>query len=126
MVCGLTLLARALRSGLALRRSRIGPVRRKPDMRQRHLRNARAAVAVLLIGAVGGPFSWVWLRGGELLGTFHGWVGLVVVALLVTTATLGQRLVRGASRAFDAHALAGSLVVLLAALAAMAGLVLLP
>jgi uncharacterized membrane protein len=95
-------------------------------MRPRHLRFAKLALAMLLIGAVAGSFSWVWLRGGELLGTFHGWVGLVVVALIVTTAALGHQLERGASRAFDAHALAGALVVLIAALSAMAGLVLLP
>ncbi len=126
MVSGLTLLALALRSGLALRRSRLSRVRRSRDMRPRHLRFAKAAVTMLLIGAVAGPFSWVWLRGGEPLGTFHGWVGLVVVALIVTTASLGHQLERGASRAFDAHALAGALVVLIAALSAMAGLVLLP
>jgi hypothetical protein len=126
MVLGLTLLALALRSGLALRRSRVGPDRRSREMRPRHLRFAKSAVAVLLVGAAAGPFSWVWLRGGEVLETFHGWVGIVVVALVVTTATLGHRLERGATREFDAHALAGALLVLLAALSAMAGLILLP
>ena len=126
MVCGLTLLALALRSGLALRRSRLGHGRRTRDMRPRHLRFAKLAVTALLIGAVAGPFSWIWLRGGEFLGTFHGGVGLVVVALIGTTAVLGRQLERGASRSFDAHALAGAMLVLIAALSAMAGLVLLP
>ena len=126
MVLGLTLLALALRSGLALRRSRLGADRRTREMRPRHLRFAKSAVAVLLVGAVAGALSWVWLRGGEVLETFHGWVAIVVVALVVTTATLGRRLELGTSRAFDAHALAGALLVLLAALAAMGGLILLP
>jgi cation transport ATPase len=126
MVCGLALLALTLRSGLALRRSRLGHSRRTREMRPRHLRSAKLTVAALLIGAVGGPVSWVWLRDGEPFETFHGWVGLAVATLIVITATLGRRLERGASRAFDAHALAGALLVLLAALSAMAGLILLP
>lgn len=126
MVVGLTLLALALRSGLALRRSRIGQTRRAREMRPRHLRFAKPAVAVLLLGALAGPFSWVWLRGGDAFETFHGWVGILVAALVLVTATLGRRLETGASRAFDAHALAGGALVLLAALSAMAGLILLP
>lgn len=126
MVGGLTLLALALRSGLALRRTRLGHTRRTRDMRPRHLRYAKAAVLVLLVGAIAGPFSWVWLRGGEVLETFHGWVGIAVTALVLTTATLGRRLEIGASRSFDAHAVAGAILVLLASLSAMAGLVLLP
>lgn len=95
-------------------------------MRAQHLRIAKPAVGMLLIGAVAGPFSWVFLRGGEPLETFHGWVGLAAAALLGSAALLGRRLELGRSRAFDVHALVGALAVLLAALAAMAGLAILP
>ncbi len=81
---------------------------------------------MLLLGAVAGPFSWVWLRGGEAFETFHGWVGVVAALLLVVTAVLGRRLERGASRAFDAHALAAAFATALVALAAAAGMAILP
>ena len=126
MAAGLVLLFLALRSGLALRRTRTTAERRTPAMRPRHLRFAKPAVALLLVGFVAGPFSWVWLRGGEPLGTFHGFVGLAVAALLASAAWLGWRIETGASRAFDVHALLGGLAALLAALAAVAGFILLP
>ena len=116
----------ALRSGLALRRSRLRRAGRTPDMRPRHLRFAKLAVPLLLVGMVGGLGSWVWLRGGEVLGTFHGFVGISVAGLFAAAAVLGHRIEEGRSRAFDVHALLGGLAFLLAALAAVAGLVLLP
>jgi hypothetical protein len=48
------------------------------------------------------------------------------VTLFVAVFALGYRLERARSRAFDAHALVGIVAVALAALAAMAGFVLLP
>ena len=126
MTAGLTLAALAFRAGIALRRSRLGPLRRTPEMRARHLRRAKAAVAVLLVGFVGGPVSWVWLRGGEPLGTFHGFVGLSVATLLAAAALAGHRIEKHGSRAYDVHAVLGGLAILLAAVAAVAGFVLLP
>ncbi len=124
MALGLAFLA--LRAGLALRRSRLRRSGRTPDLRPRHLRFAKPAVAMVTIGFVAGLGSWVWLRGGDLLGSFHGWVGLLVVACFVAAAVVGHRIEHGRSRALDAHALLGGLAVLLAALAAVAGFALLP
>lgn len=81
---------------------------------------------MLLLGFVGGPLSAVWLRGWEAFGSFHGVLGLLVIALFAAAATLGHRIEEGASKAFDAHALLGTLALLFAALAAVAGFVLLP
>ena len=61
-----------------------------------------------------------------MLGTFHGGVGIVVAALFGAAALLGRRIETHRSRAFDAHALLGGLALLLAALGAVAGFVLLP
>jgi len=49
-----------------------------------------------------------------------------VVALFASAAWLGHRMAQGRSRARDLHALLGGLGVLLSALAAVAGFVLLP
>jgi hypothetical protein len=126
MLVSIGMAALALRAGLALRRSRRGARPRTPRMRAAHLRLAKPAVVLLLLGFLGGPISSVWLRGWDPFHTFHGVVGLVVVSCFAAAAGLGTRIERGHSRAFDAHALLGGLGVLLAALAAIAGFVLLP
>lgn len=95
-------------------------------MRRGHLRFAKPAVAMLLVGFVGGPISWVWLRGGEPLATLHGFVGLGVAALFAAAAAAGHRIEKHGSRAYDVHAVLGGLAILLAAVAAVAGFVLLP
>lgn len=126
MVASIGLAALALRSGLALRRSRLRRAGRTPEMRPRHLRLAKPAVVLVLIGFVGGLASWHWLRAGSVLGTFHGLLGLLVAALFTSAAVLGHRIEKGRARAFDVHALLGGLALLFAALAAVAGFVLLP
>ena len=126
MTVGLTLAALAFRAGVGLRRARLRRLPRKPDMRTGHLRFAKPAVVMLLVGFVGGPISWVWLRGGEPLGTFHGFVGLGVATLLAAAAFVGHRIEKHGSRAYDVHAVFGGLAILLAAVAVVAGFVLLP
>ncbi len=126
MVLALSLAAAAARTGLHLRRSRLGMERRRAGARARHLRLARAAVALVLLGAAGGAASMVWLRGRELLDTFHGYAGLAAAALFTTTAWLGHRLAQGHRASRGAHAGAGLLALLLAAAAAVGGFVLLP
>lgn len=126
MLLSLAAAATALRLGLRLRRARLAGVRRSPELRRRHLRVARPAVAALLFGFVAGPVSSVALRGWEAFHSFHGLAGLAAAALFASAAVLGQRLSRGRSRAVDTHALLGTLAVLIAALAAVAGFVLLP
>ena len=126
MLLSLAAAAAALRLGLRMRRARLAGVRRHPELRRRHQGVARPAVAALLLGFAAGPVSSVALRGWEAFHSFHGFVGLAAAALFASAALLGHRLSRGRSRAADAHALLGTLALLCAALAAVAGLVLLP
>jgi hypothetical protein len=126
MAASLLLAALALRAGLRLRRARLGRAPRAPDLRRRHLGLAKPAVVLLLLGAVGGPLSAVWLRGWDALHTFHGALGGLVAALFAAAAVLGRRLERGRSRARDTHALLGALALLFGLVAAVAGFVLLP
>ena len=116
----------ALRSGLRLRRGRLGLARRAPDARRAHLRLAKPAVALLLLGFAAGPVSAVWLRGWHALHSLHGWLGVAVAALFAAAAAVGHRIETGRSRAFDLHAGLAGLAVLLGAVAAVAGFVLLP
>jgi hypothetical protein len=126
MVTSLALAALALRAGLALRRSRLGRLPRAAGLRRAHLRIAKPAVVVVLLGFVAGPVSAWWLRGWEPFETFHALVGTLVAGLFAAAAVVGRRIETGRSRAFDAHALFGGLALLLAALAAVAGFALLP
>ena len=126
MLAWLAVALAALRAGLRLRRGRKAGARRPPELRRRHLRLARPAVAAVLVGFAAGPPSAVYLRGFEPFDTFHSFVGLLAAGLFAAAAVVGHRLSRGRSQARDAHALLGGFAVLLAALAAVAGFVLLP
>lgn len=126
MVVSILLCGVALRAGLALRRARRFRVKRRPGARDAHLRIAKPAVAMVLIGFLGGPVSAVVLRDWEPFRSFHSGAGLVAAALFVGTALLGRRLERGTARAFDAHALLGMLAMLAAVVAGVAGFVLMP
>jgi len=126
MLVSLALAGLTLRAGLALRRARRALAPRDPRLRRRHLRLAKPAVLLLLIGFAGGPISAVWLRDWRAFGSFHGMLGAVVASLFLAAAVLGRRIERGRTSALEAHAWLGALAVLGAALAAVAGFVLLP
>jgi hypothetical protein len=126
MTAGLVLAVLALRAGLALRRARHGRGARRPSARRAHLRLAKPAVAVLVVGLLAGPPSAVVLRGWDPLRTLHGWLGLLVAGLFAAAFVLGRWLEQGRSRSFDVHGWLGLLAVLGAALTAIAGFVLLP
>lgn len=126
MLVSIGLAGLALRAGLRLRRARLGRAPRDASLRPRHLRLAKPAVVMVLIGFLAGPISAVWLRGWEPFSSFHGGLGLLVASLFAGAGLIGRRLERGRSRAFEAHAWLGALAVLGAALAAVAGFVLLP
>jgi len=126
MLVGIALAAGALRAGLLLRRGRRLHLRRASDLRARHLRFAKPAVAMLLVGFVAGPISAFTLRGWEIFESFHAWVALACITLFLATARFGRELEHGRSRAFDAHALLGLVALLFAAIAAVAGFSLLP
>ncbi len=126
MGTALLLAVLALRAGLALRRARVLGGQRPLDLRPRHLRLAKPALALVVVGFVGGPLSMALLRGQEPFGTLHAWLGLATAALFVAAAALGRRIETGVSRSLDLHASLGLLAVLLGAVAAVAGFVILP
>lgn len=126
MLVALATAAWAARSGLRMRRARrLGTWRDRGD-RARHLRTAKLAVALVVLGAAGGPLSIVWLRGRAPFETAHALAGLVALALFVATAVLGRRLELGRGRPLDAHAMVAMLALLASGVAALTGFVLLP
>jgi hypothetical protein len=126
MVGSQALVLAALRTGLAVRRARVS--RRPPprDGRRRHLRLAKPAVVLVLIGFAAGPVSAVWLRDWTPFSSFHGVAGGIAGVLFVLASIQGRRLESGEPTARRAHALLAGGAVLAAAVAAVAGFVLLP
>lgn len=101
-------------------------MRRDPSERKRHLRLAKPALVLLLVGFAAGPVSMMWLRGEAPFATLHALAGSLAAGLFAAAAWVGRRLERGASRAFDVHAWLALAAMLAGALAAVAGFVLLP
>ncbi len=126
MAVGLAFAAGALRTGLRIRSSRVQRVRREPDLRRKHLRLAKTAVVLVLVGSVGGPLSMVFLRGRPPFATAHAWVGLSAVVLFAATAWFGRELEQNRRRERDTHAALALLSALAAAAAFVTGFVLLP
>jgi len=117
-----------LRSGLLLRRRRLRGQRGREsaELRRRHLRSAKPAVVLVLVGLLLGVASAVGLRGWAPLGTLHGWAGLSAAALFAAAAARGRALETGRTRSREGHARLALGAALAAAVAAVAGFVLLP
>lgn len=126
MLVSLAVAVAALQSGLRLRRARLRGTPRRRDERSRHLRLAKTAVAMVMVGFVGGPISAVWLRGFDPFATLHGWLALAAVLLFAATAWLGHRLEHGALEWRELHARLALASLLAAAAALGTGFVLLP
>ena len=126
MVASLGVVALALRAGLRLRRARFGREPRTPDLQRTHLRFAKPAIALVCVGFLAGPLSAFWLRDWTPFATFHAWLGALAAALFLAVAIVGRRLEQHRGRPADAHAILAGLAVLVAAVAVVAGLVLLP
>lgn len=126
MVATLALAGAALRTGLRMRSARRRRARRERGALQRHLRLAKTAVAMAVIGFAAGPVSMFWLRGRDPFGTAHSLAGITALLLFLVTGILGRRLERGRGRPLDAHALVATLALLTGAVSAVTGFVLLP
>ncbi len=124
MLTALLLAALAARAGLALRRAR-RVAGRRAELRRRHLRLARPAVILALIGFVGGPLSMAWLRDRPPFETAHAVAGSLAAACFLAAGWLGHRLEHGQGSR-DLHATLGVAALLAGAVAAVMGFVLLP
>lgn len=133
MVVSLVLALLALRTGLLLRRARLRKLPAPANTRPAHLRLAKLAVAMLLVGfAAGPPSAWL-LRGWTPFTSFHGVAGGVAGALFLAAALKGRSLERGPARggagdprSRDVHALLALLATAVGAMAAFAGFERLP
>lgn len=126
MAVALTAAGLALRRGLLLRRARRTGATGRRELLRLHLRIAKPAVALVVLGFVLGPFSMFWLRGRAPFTSLHALLGITAAGLFVAAAFVGRRRERGQGGSADAHALLGIAAFLVGAAAAVAGFVLLP
>ncbi|MDG2051745.1 MAG: hypothetical protein P8M78_16450 [Myxococcota bacterium] len=126
MTGALVLVGVAFKRGLALRKRRLAGLPRERAQRLAHRSVARWGAGLVILGSISGPVSAIYLRGWSPLGTFHGWLGLMAAILFAVTGWWGWQLDQGASRSVSAHGWSALLAVAMAALAAAAGMVLLP
>ena len=90
---------------------------------------ALAAVVLMLVGLVSGPVSAVWLRDWSPFSSFHAWLALLAASLFGSAGWIGLQMQRGRlerSQGANLHGLLGTLAMLVGAVAAAAGMVLLP
>lgn len=114
-----------LRLGLRMRAVRGRGQKRPKAWWHQHIRFARAALTIGLVGLVLGPLTWVGLRGEPLLSSLHGKVGVATATLALGAWLVGRRLAVGRGQR-ELHALLGILTVLGALVALLTGLELLP
>ncbi len=126
MVVSILLAMAALRTGLAMRRARLRKLRRERGVRERHLRLAKIAVAMMIVGFAAGTASAIWLRGWGAFTTAHSLVSSVALLLFLATAWLGRELEHGRGRRLDLHAVCALAATATAAAAFVTGFVLLP
>jgi hypothetical protein len=96
------------------------------ELRRRHLRFGKRTLILVGMGFVLGPVSMVFLRGRDLLDSFHGILGLVVLGLFAWTGWSGRALSQGEEDVRDIHRIAAASSVAAAMLSAVAGFILLP
>ncbi len=84
------------------------------------------AVLFAIVGFCGGPLSAWFLRGMTPFETFHAWLGVGVALLFGAAAQQGRLIEIGESRERSRHGCLGLIGFLVAALASVAGFILLP
>ena len=91
MVVCLTVLFAVLRIGLKMRRRRLGGAPRDLKLIRLHLKLAKPAVLLTMLGFIGGGLSSSLIRNWSLFETFHSLLGLITLCLFALTAYFGLR-----------------------------------
>jgi len=126
MLAALGLAARALALGLRMRRARLRGTPRRAGDRRAHLRVAKPAVVMLLVGFAVGPASALLLRGWDPFRSIHALIATLAMLLFAASGVLGRRLERGRGRPLEAHAVIGLAAMLAGAASFATGFALLP
>ncbi len=114
------------RDGFAQRKLRLRRVQPPAGSRARHVKLGPWSMALMVVSALLGMASALWLREWKFLATFHGKVALVTTLMFVIMWWLGRRLVKGERQVANTHGIIGVLSLFAAGLTAVLGISLLP
>jgi len=126
MVTSLALALATARLGLRIRKRRSAGQPVGAELRRRHLRLGRLAIALVVAGFALGPLSMALFRARPVFESFHGVLGIIVTGLFLWTGHSGRALSRGDPTARGLHRLVAAGAIGAALFSAVAGFVLLP
>ncbi|MEM9174557.1 MAG: DUF4079 family protein [Myxococcota bacterium] len=126
MVVSVVLAIQAGRLGTEIRRRRAKGQRVERALRDRHLRFGQIAIAMVVVGFVGGPPSMFFFRERAVFESFHAILGLIVLGLFLWTGWSGRALANGDASARDIHRIAAGSAIAAALASSIAGFTLLP
>lgn len=114
------------RDGFAQRKQRLRRIQAPPALRPRHLKWGPWSSGLMVVSAVGGIGSTVFLRKWDALATFHGKLGLATTLLFAVMWWLGRRLVAGDKHLAGRHGVLGLLGLFAGGLTGVLGISMLP
>ena len=126
MVAAIAVAIATARMGLEIRRRRAKGKPPGRELRDRHLRFGKRAIAMVVVGFAAGPPSMIYLRERAWLDSFHAVLGVIVLGLFLWTGWSGRALANGDSEARDVHRIAAAAAIASALASAIAGFTLLP
>ena len=126
MVASLVLAIATARLGLEIRRRRRTGRSPGKELRRRHLRAGKRALAMITVGFLLGPMSMFFFRDRSPFDSFHGIVGVIVLGLFLWTGWSGRALAAGDPEARAIHRIAAASSIAAAMFSVVAGFILLP
>ena len=126
MVASIGVAVFTARLGLEIRRRRVRGEPPGRDLRERHLRTGKWAIAMIVVGFAGGPPSMIFVRHESGFESFHAILGIITLGLALWTGWTGRALAGGDPEARDVHRVATAGLIGASLISAIAGFTLLP
>ena len=114
------------RDGFAQRKQRLSRVPASAGSRSRHVKWGPWSSALMVLSAVLGIGSAIFLRNWKLLASFHGKLGVATVLMFLVMWWLGRRLNAGEKQLAGNHGVLGLLALFAGGLTGLLGISMLP
>lgn len=114
------------RDGFAQRKQRLSRIPATAASRQRHLKFGPWSAGLMVVSALGGIVSAIYLRNWKFLASFHGKLGVATVLMFLIMWWLGRRLAAGEKQLAANHGILGLLALFAGGLTGLLGISMLP